>query len=427
MTVPIERSIDLADAKKNIEHILQESGVIWNIETTGRFVVTAKCTLYDKSGEYLDFGYGKGEFESAVVGALFEASEHYFSRYERADNSNVVHKESLLFLKESRLNNNLPISIIGESPNGSFPLREYTPIGKSGTILYPVALSTPTYLDGLDEGLINNPLDTFNYKHLERYCTNSGVAIGSNETEAIIHGLLESIERDTLSAFLVNVYLYKDPQELRIVIPTTLPLILHELYLDVMREVEGDVDIYFLKNDYEIPVFCSSLRNSEFEIEITGYGCSLSKSHALARSLYELVQCYHASTAFHPESVRLRDNNVLGSFKEHPFHEKCAKLKLFDQCNDIGSTAIDFDLVVDFAPPIETEEYLEFLVSIIDSKDRVAYSSNIYSDDRGSVVVHSFIEKQDHFFGVTEGCLVFSERMRLDHKPKSREAYNNAN
>jgi ribosomal protein S12 methylthiotransferase accessory factor len=409
-SIPIERSQAIGEARSTLESTLRNYGIDWKIEVAGQYIRTAKCVLQDDSGGVLDYGYGKGDAEAATTGAMFEATEHWFSQFPNSYRDNVLHCESLEFIKNTTFSNHLPISIIEDSPNATMAFREYRQIGRCESIIYPLALSSPKYIDDLCTNPSKYPPDCFDYSQIDRYCSNSGVAIGSNEFEATIHGLLEAVERDTLSGFLVDAFLTRNSSSLRVINRASLPEDLRTLVGRVECEVKHRVLLLELENDFGIPVFCTALHKSCFPIEITGYGCSLSREHAAYRSLHELVQCYHATAWFHPEEFDIKAKSILSKFEKFSFHRRCAQLKLAEWCEEIGFLQIDFSSAADVGAPTDLSLYLRNLTKTIEFTGRHAYSAIVNQLAAGQVITHSFIEAQDHFFCVTEGCFVFPNR-----------------
>ena len=405
--IPIERSVSIVEARRKLESTLRNYRIDWKIEITGQHIYTAKCILYDDSGGFLEYGYGKGGIEAAATGALFEAVEHWFSQFQNSCKGNVRHCQSSEFIEKTRFSNHLPISILRDSPNGIIAFREYKQVGQCERIIYPVALSSPKYIDDLYTDKSKYPPDSFDYSKIDRYCSNSGVAIGNNELEATIHGLLEAVERDSLSAFLVDAFLTKKRSALRVINRDSLPEGLRTLADSVEREVKHKVLLLELENDFGIPVFCSALHKSYFPIEVTGYGCSLSREHAAYRSLHELAQCYHATVWFHPEEFDIKAKSILSKLERYSFHLRCAQLKLAEWCEEIGFLQIDFSCTANVDAPVDLSHYLRSLTKKIEITGRRAYSSIINQLVGGQVITHSFIEAQDHFFCVTEGCFVF--------------------
>ncbi|MFG0866923.1 YcaO-like family protein [Pseudomonas sp. FYR_7] len=367
--------------------------------------------MYNASGELIDYGYGKGSRNESEIGAMFESAEHWFSRFSNSQNENVQYQSSHAYIRSTSLTINLPLSVISDTPAGNIALRSYVQIGGSTKVLYPVALSTPKYVDDILTDSQKHPLDSFDYSKIDRYCTNSGVAIGSNELEATIHGLLEAIERHSLSKFLVRVFLAMDSSALRVIDKKTLPGALRQKVQCVEKEVGHSILIIELENEFKVPVFCSVLSGSRFLVEVAGYGCSLSREHALYRSLHEVAQCYHASAVFFREQFHDKANNIISKLSHSEAHLRCAKFKIKEQCQKLGFFDVSFLNTPDYNVPESLHSYLECLAKKIENTGCRAFSSILNTLWGGQVITHSFIETQDHFFCVTEGCFVFPNQI----------------
>lgn len=406
LIIPIERSLPIADAQKKIESTLIEYGINWKIEIVGRSVFTTKCGLYDRHGKLLDSGYGKGEKEASIAGALFEAAEHWFCQFQNSSKENIQYLESSQMVERKRFVEYLPAALLLDTPSAIMAFRLYGRVGRMEKRIYPVAFSNPKYVDELYTNKSLYLPDSFDYSNIGSYCSNSGVAIGSNETEATIHGILEAIERDTLSKFLVSAFLTRKKSALRVVDRNSLSDELRILMESVESEVDHSILLLELENEHGIPVFCSALSKSSFEIEITGYGCSLSNEHAVRRSLYELVQCYHVTAQFHPKEFKKKMQSTLSNLKHQNFHIRCAKLKFSEWCEEIGYEKINFSDTAFIHAPKDIFEYLSVLTQLVEKSGRRVYSTIVNRLIGGQVVTHSFIEGQDHFYCVTNGALV---------------------
>ena len=108
----------------------------------------------------------------------------------------------------------------------------------------------------------------------------------------MIHGLLENIERTSLSFFLTNTFLLKKKNWLRVLDPSTLPDGLSDVLRRTELELDGKIMVFEMPNKFGIPAFCSWMEQGEFSVGFAGYGCSLSSEHAALRSVYELAQYF---------------------------------------------------------------------------------------------------------------------------------------
>lgn len=414
MNIPLERAFPLEIALSFLTSDLSQLGLTVVNKTVGQLVQSTKCTLLGDDAKAVDFGYGKGTGKSCLTGAAFEAAEHYFSQPQHIDASTLEYLKATDFLENTPLKVTRALEALAGTSETLLPFRRYRGLTMPQEVLYPLALACPKFIDALHDDPSSFKHDKFDYKSLQRYSTNSGVAIGSTEEEAIIHGLLEAIERDTLSRFLVSKFIFPNQSKIRLVETSTLPEDIQQTFKDVSSEVGGKVILVEMQNDLGIPVFLSSLTDSPFPIDVAGFGASLSRDHAALRSLYELVQCFHVTTEFHPESVQVRDNQVLKNLSRHSFHLRCAEMKLAEHCRKYGLENVAFDETPDHDCAGTVPEYLENLLCIFAKCGVSAYSTKIVSLPSGITVTHSFIDGQDHFFCVTEGSLVFPNEIPAD-------------
>jgi ribosomal protein S12 methylthiotransferase accessory factor len=411
MNKPLEREFPLEIALSFLTNDLSQLGLAVVTKTVGQFVQSTKCTLLGDDSVAVDFGYGKGTEESCRTGATFEAAEHYFSQPQHIDPSTLEYLKASDFLRTTPLKVTRALEALAGASDAPLPFRRYQGLTTALEVLYPLALACPKYIDMLLDEPSSFRHDKFDYRSLQRYSTNSGVAIGATEEEAIIHGILEAIERDTLSRFLVSTFIFPEQSKIRVVKTSTMPEYMQRVFKDVSREVGGNVILVEMQSNLGVPVFLSSLTDSPFPIDVTGFGASLSRDHAALRSLYELVQCFHVTTEFHPESVQVRDNQVLENLSRHSFHLRCAKMKFGEHCRKYGFESVAFDAIPNHDCDGTVPEYLEKLLRILARSGVNAYSTNIASLPSGINVTHSFIDGQDNFFCVTEGALVFPNEM----------------
>lgn len=411
---PLERCVSLTEARSRLEASLKGLGIEWELETSGRFFQTSICTLYDLHGNMLDRGFGKGDTATSKTGAIFEAAEHWFSRVENTNVSPTTYSDSIRYANQSTLPNNLLKELIRSSGGNQIALRSYTSLSNGVDQPYPVGLCSPYYIDGLHSKKEQKEtrLDYFDYSRIEAYCSNSGVAIGSTEIEAIIHGLLETVERDSLSDFLVDAFLFRNAEAMRIVAQDSLPEDLKDSVRQAETEMGGGILILELKNKFGIPCFCSSLKNGPSAIENTGFGCSLSKEHALQRSVSELVQCYHLTEELYPAEFRQRTNAILSRLSPFPFHGRCAKAKIDEWSRIIGFNSINFDECSEVDYELDISSYLDLLVALIENCGHKVFSCVLAELPNGEKVVHSLFERQEHFFCVIEGSFVLPDLSR---------------
>lgn len=421
--IPFERSLDLHTARSSIESTLSQLGLTIELEESGQIFKTFKCMLKDASGNVLDYGFGKGPPRSAEVGAIFEAVEHWFGQCKNANAHVLEYRNSFEYSLSASIPNALLLDLIRSSPPETMALRKYKSLSNDNYEFLPVGLSSPKYIDERYEGENEARRDKFDYARIESYSSNSGIAIGSNELDAITHGLLEVVERDSLSDFLVNAFLFRKPESIRVVEFASLPGDIRLLIKEAEEETGCEVIILELKNKFHIPCYCAALKGSDFEIEIVGYGCSLSREHAARRSVYELVQCFHITTIFHPVEFEGKNRRILNRFSGFGFHLRCAKMKIHEWSERIGYVSVKFHDTEEVIYPSDGFEYLQAIVSLIEANGHKVFSSVLSILPGGETVVHSVFERQENLFIATEGGFVLPDESRWANNSLQRTAF----
>jgi ribosomal protein S12 methylthiotransferase accessory factor len=150
-------------------------------------------TLLNSKGIVAAEGAGKGA--DCRVGALAESIEHYAlehlsSQHVHRYTVNDVQTQSLL--KFDGVLANL------SNPEACLDCVEMTDLQTDRIIKIPAVLQIP------NPTLIYDLCQMPELKYLSRYSTNSGTAFGCSESEAMLHGLNEVIERHTLSTVLMS-------------------------------------------------------------------------------------------------------------------------------------------------------------------------------------------------------------------------------
>lgn len=411
--IPIERCFTLDEALFSAKSLLETMGLAPEIKVAGLNAFAAKCTLRATNGSQVSVGlgkgFGKGDLESCEVGAVFEAIEHYWTDYKKLDPDIISYVSGkTLCCSHSAGLPKLIRAIIEQDCEKTLPCLSYTSLCGSKRTLYPIALLLPSYVDGLLSGEINNPKDRFDYNALGRYSTNSGVAIGMNRTESIVHGMLETIERDATSQFLIDVFLLRDQTALRRLNISSIPEQLREFTLSIEEELKAKAHIYEFRNRFGIPTFCTWLDTKRHSIYVHGFGCSLSRDHALIRSLSEAAQVYLCCTQLHNgEIVQKISEGMLRKTMHYPLHRQCVQFDLGGLEEKIGFIPIDYSEISTCDTDHQLDRYLEKLSSIIQNHGSTAFSAILYeSDNSGITVTHNMISDQDYFHIAREGNIV---------------------
>jgi ribosomal protein S12 methylthiotransferase accessory factor len=297
-------------------------------------------------------------------------------------------------------------SVLNADTEARLPCLTHEPVhGEVEACNYPIALFLPSYVDGVVDGTIRNPRDTFNYDRLALYSTNSGTAIGMSRTEAIIHGLLESIERDTISRFLVRAFLLQDASSLRRVEVESLPGDLRRLRENIQIEVSAEIQIYQIFGRFNVPVFCTWIDRNEDVFHPHGFGSSLCSIHAIRRSLHEAAQAYFSVNVLHDRNAIIKNNRrALRLLESLPFHHRCAVFDMGALSQELAMASLRQVPSSSGWAASQTETYLRAITSRIEAAGQTAFNASIVEEPGvGLAVTHSFTSQQDHFFTVLNG------------------------
>jgi ribosomal protein S12 methylthiotransferase accessory factor len=402
---PLERSYTLEAAEASLLTVLGELGFICEFEFAGDLIHTCRCIISHQGNDNLSAsGNGKGEKIASRVGSLFEAAEHLFSRYESIDPGKLVFLGTAEYCLDNTLCETLPLVLLKGPGNPQVPFLQYNAVNRPQRCFYPLALSCPSYLDRLSETVASAKIDGFSYHRLEHYSSNSGTAIGMNREEAIIHGLLENIERTSLSKFLVQTFLLNKPNHLKVIDCLTLPPDLVDLHNRIETESGCKVLIFEMPNKFGIPAYCSWMEQDVFKVGVAGYGCSLSIDHAISRSLYEVAQYFLLGNHIHGvDWMRNSDEQVLSSLKALPFYQDCAKFNLIQKCKELGFELTNYSDLPRLKFDENLDGYLSQLTNLIYLTGEVPFASEVSRIGCDIHVVHTFVTGEDRFFNVING------------------------
>jgi len=284
--IPYERERSLAQADEAIESFIAGTGWKMELHGVGELIVTTKCTLRDREGGFVSSGCGKGESDISLVGAKYEAVEHYYS------SAATITAEVGLVASEDILNDGryacLPFLSVFEQNRGKrLACRTYRSFGGDGQI------DVPLFMTCTDYTVCARPAaDTFDYSSANRFSSNSGTAIGASFEEAAVHAAGEIIERDSWSLFMIAHFL-GDPGSLGTVIdPDSLPAEVWRIHQAARKRLGRDIVLIDVTTDLGFPTFIATVVEIAAGEPVHPHGCgaSLHAGYAAIRALTELVQ-----------------------------------------------------------------------------------------------------------------------------------------
>ena len=292
-TLAIEESIDLA------LRFLEDINIKAEFSFMGKTIYTTRCILV---GDNINIpgGMGKGIGLQSKASALFEAIEHLFWARE----SPLLPIQKFNFAKKDCFFVYSPdfTSICG-SMDLYLSVIEFTDIKGEKTIKWPYFLTNPFYVPQQIEEATS--ISKFS---LNRYSSNSGTASGITKHDAILHAMLEAIERDSVGIELLQTVIMKDPLPVRRIEGDRIPPNIKDLISLIKKENDLDVTMFDITTDLGIPSALVSVTLTIGDSVIRRYfgsGASLSYEYAFERAILEALQCYHAA-----EIGLLNSNNI---------------------------------------------------------------------------------------------------------------------
>ncbi|WP_433239632.1 YcaO-like family protein [Streptosporangium sp. CA-135522] len=317
-----ERRADLAEALSVIESVFADSGLFADFVSTGsaEFPVH-RCTVRDSAGRVRTASLGKGAGAQSRVSALFEAWQH------------LQHEEGQAALAgDRRRARALPVAEVVAQPElrGEEMIhrlaRDYPDIDLAclraepltpgrAVLWYPAFARSPSCRSHPIPG------DDLRYEPYLRYAYDSGTATGVTEPEAVLHGLLEVVERDALSHALLDWYL-DGRSRISALAPHVLPPDLRRLHREATTLLGSPPLIIDITSDLGIPVYCALSSRAGPYPGVIGSGASLSPDYAVERALTEVVQSSFNMSL----GVDLTLDRRLEGLRRWPLLERCARL-----------------------------------------------------------------------------------------------------
>ncbi|WP_420233284.1 YcaO-like family protein [Pseudomonas sp. ABY48] len=384
-----ERELPLALAARQIEADLRALGLQSSLRTLGHRVVSVQAEIGNPQGKAL--GCGKGYIESARIGALYEALEHYLSNPAFATDLDLLTTADLNSVasgKDDLLNT------LRDQPDSRIACRPYTAIHDGTSFPYPIALTMPLYA--------NDPLptDTTDYRSLRRYSSNSGTAIGATHDEAVLHGLNECLERDAVSIFLLDHFYYQNATPLRVVQHLPTDEALDRLWADAQAEIDEQIVLLDISTEFSVTTCLAFANTAHGQVSVFGSGTSLDPRHAASRALTELIQLH-----LNAREAPLREQ--LAKAERHLTRfarlQRCMR---FDPRHllDTRPQTITALPQSDGARPLAVQ--IQHLADNLHQHGYTVGSSTLYRSEAGTTLVNVVVPGLERFYIVSSGNVV---------------------
>lgn len=392
-----ERERSLKEAQKRFISEVKKLGLNFKLKKFGDFPTQAvACYLFcQKTKKKVSEGGGKGIGFQSELSAKFEALEVFTGQISRVGSA-----FEWLSLFEIR-SLNLPLlnsQIFPELLESDFPRQKekmpwvlYQRYGTDEQRFVPAICTHPFY----DRKPLSG--DNFDYSGLYLSATTNGFATGCTFNEALIHAILEVIERHSLSLFMIETFLREKPKTPKIIDIQSLPISLQEIAAGIVKTTGFDLLLYQMPNEISLPVYGAILYHEDLPFPIKGCGASLDAEYAIERALLEALEVFYWDKNGEETKMALKR---LANF---PKFKKCAEFNLPEL---IKEKAVQLSPFSPEAFKIDsTEDYLKQLLKLLDIGNFSLYVNETYHSEN-ITTVHVILPEAEDFFVVLDGLLV---------------------
>ncbi|SRR5579883_316393 len=357
---------------------------------------TAFCFL-EREGKYLAKGAGKGfEKEQMELSACYEALETYLSSYQLFKQKIILasvkdikkHYQPITFRFDDALlkNNN--------TSNEILPWVIVHQYDSKQPFVIPLATIDCQYIPLVE--------DTCNYYHYRCYASTNGLASAASYNEALIHAILEIIERDAISYFLLDTFLLKEP--IKIIDPTTLPLYLQQLIQELEEQHQEKLLLVHFPSHFNVPVY-GAIFGKRSGIIPRGFGASLNANYAAERAILEVLQTLHVYEYMPQEQPDL----TLTKIKNYPVLLDCLRFDLMEIVNNNHYQLLAFTETGDNKDIVPQDEYLSLLLERIYQQNMTLYVNNILVSENGYACINAIIPGIEEFFHILNEQIILPQ------------------
>lgn len=323
-------------------------------------------SVCDSEGLYICSGAGKGVGQQCEASALFEALEHFHlataTRYEQSE-GRVFTPQALLEQKELARDYYLH-RLAKDCGNARMACVQFAEIVGRGEIWYPAFFANPAFSERPLDG--DTPEEYWEYA---KYSTTTGSASGIELSDALLHGLLECIERDAVSLGLLSLGLGGGSKSVTVsrIDPRSLPADLAALYRRSTEASGNEPILLSIATDLHVPTFLA-IDGGDDRIGRHGSGSSLSLHYAAERALGELIQINHITEWKELQPSRIDRGDI---FDPWPLLKRIYEMDLpFDELPAVALGDDDHDPT---ASDKSSREQLEYIAGLLESAGLRAY------------------------------------------------------
>jgi ribosomal protein S12 methylthiotransferase accessory factor len=289
---PPERDRPLAEAADRVLIAIARAELTAEIERLGDAPYSAwRCLLSTRDGSpALDGeGLGKGVHpQEGWVGALCEALEHYASGRGFSDRD-AFHLRRQADILAGPLRDEGFTRVLNE-PAQSLACLTFEPLAGGASLAVPAGIVCPWYVEDEAEPIRRALGDLTHYRDLWRYSSNSGNALGIGRQEAVLHALHELIERDGYSLFLLDGCVRGSDMGAIRLHADRFDRALQRTITSAQGRIGAPIELFDITTEIGVPATFAMARREGAPAPYRGSGASLSRHHATARAVSELVQ-----------------------------------------------------------------------------------------------------------------------------------------
>lgn len=380
-----ERELTPAEALSQLNKVINELGLNAVTRYTSRNRLVATAELFDKNNNLIESGAGKGP--DSLIGALAESIEHYSTFQPHIGDLHHHRCDFIATQKHSECE-----GLLSSLPRTGEKIEcfKLTTLDKREELYIPSILLCPKNAERFST---NRSPDV---QYLARYSSNSGIAFGCTEAEALLHGTNEVIERHILSCFFMAVCsigpamdLYTPSEKLLTSALQDNPSAIesaNKLQIIIIKDMLG---VYFT-------VAFPKAGPGDLHISPIGSGCSLDIRTAIQRATTEQFQS-HSLYGIAEEAIDKTTLDLLSS------SDKLKGLIGFAHIRSLSLPSLDQPLT-DFTASVPQQ--LKTLQNNLLREGKTIFHRTVARYSGNNVVSQCYVPGLERFNIIRNGCLV---------------------
>ena len=393
----IERSYTVFESFQRSIQFLDQLGFKYRFMSTSGDLCTTAFFL-QHNGYVVDEveGLGKGRGLQSFVSSACESIEHYLHDTVFFQSYSSIMTVDELVLKNEDVSKDMGVSMLLSDKsfsNKNIRIIKLTGLSNSSEIAMPAFLLDPSYLEDYPMGYWNDDFVATSYysnmpPHAIKYSTNSGSALGFNSEDAILHGLLETVERDAHSLFQLQTVFMNKWEKTFVLDRTKISNIISSLWVEVEKLIGQEIIVFDITtDDIGIPVYIAlPAYHHSSHGSLHGCGCSLYPEYAIERALLEILQVYQARGILlknyalqnHEKDMKnlLSYIDHIRGYKDNPYIEKVLGT---NNIKRLTNTCMKKDINFS-SPQMNTKCQVSYIVNLLKDKGFNSYAITIEHD-----------------------------------------------